>query len=101
MKKILMIGLLFISGCEGFDASRIGNNNSTGGSSTTTSYDRVAVEYVVKNRLRAKLKDPDSLEIISVEKVSPGRYGGEYGVDVTYRAKNSFGGYVVQTEYME
>lgn len=94
MKKILMIGLLFISGCEGFDASRIGNNNSTG-------YDKVAVEYVVKDRLRAKLKDPDSLEIISIEKVSPGRYGGEYGVNVTYRAKNGFGGYVVEMEYME
>ena len=98
MKKILMIGLLFISGCEGFDASRIGNNNST-------EYDvlgnRVAVEYVVKDRLRAKLKDPDSLEIISVEKVSPGRYGGEYGVDVTYRAKNSLGAFVVESEYME
>lgn len=76
-----------------------GGDNST---TKSNSWDQHAVEYVVKQRLQNILKDPSSLEIISCREVRPSRSGKQpYGADVTYRAKNSFGGYVVETIYIE
>lgn len=49
--------------------------------------------YQVEEWLKANLKDPGSLEIIEWRKVA--RDGSSYVVSVKYRAKNSFGGYVV------
>ena len=46
-----------------------------------------------RNRLKSQLRDPDSVQIIS-EEVQGGRY------NATYRAKNGFGGYVVE-DYSE
>lgn len=76
--------------------------DSTKQSNNAASWDQHAVEYVVKQRLQNILKDPSSLEIISCREVRPSRSGKQpYGADVTYRAKNSFGGYVVETIYIE
>ena len=61
--------------------------------------DPVAVKYVGKERLKAILKDPDSLEIISERVVPLGN--GKVGYECKYRAKNSFGGYTVETYYTE
>ena len=52
---------------------------------------RQAPEY-----LAANLKDPSSLEIIEWGKVK--KAGAGYSVSCTFRARNSFGGYNVQTE---
>ena len=49
----------------------------------------------VKNYLKKTLKDPDSYESIEWGKVIDNN--GTYEVKHTYRAKNSFGGYVVET----
>lgn len=60
-----------------------------------------AVRFVGRQRLEARLKDPSSLEIINEEVIKPGRYGSEVGYRAKYRAKNSFGGYVVDEFYTE
>ena len=56
-----------------------------------------AVKPVV-DFLKANLKDPDSLEFVEWSQVSLQEYKGEkyWAVRVKYRAKNSFGGYVVE-----
>ena len=51
----------------------------------------------VKKWLKANLKDPGSLEFIEWSPVSK-RDGGGFMVRVKYRAKNSFGGYVVNNK---
>ncbi|MEW6595673.1 MAG: zinc ribbon domain-containing protein [Thermodesulfobacteriota bacterium] len=48
----------------------------------------------VETWLRQNLKDPDSLEFIEWSRVVKGK--GGFMVRVKYRAKNSFGGYVVE-----
>ena len=51
-----------------------------------------AVEEYMKGRV---LKDPDSFKAVQWGPVVRGC--GEYAVRLTYRARNSFGGYVVET----
>lgn len=51
----------------------------------------------VKSWLKTNLKDPGSLEFIEWSKVSKTNDGG-FTVRVKYRAKNSFGGYVVENK---
>jgi hypothetical protein len=51
----------------------------------------------VDSWLRANLKDPHSLEYIEWSPVEK-RAGGGFMVRVKYRAKNSFGGYVVDNK---
>lgn len=53
--------------------------------------DDFTIKYVARQRLRESLRDPDSLEIIS-EEVTP-----ERGYRATFRAKNGFGGYVIDS----
>lgn len=52
----------------------------------STTPNESSMKYVGRERLRSKLRDPDSLQIIS-EKIENGEYKAEY------RAKNGFGGY--------
>lgn len=49
----------------------------------------------VKDYLRATLKDPDSLDVMEWSNVIGNDKGG-FMVRVKYRAKNSFGGYVIE-----
>lgn len=49
----------------------------------------------VEKFLKATLKDPDSLQVIEWSPVVE-RPGGGFSVRCKYRAKNSFGGYVVE-----
>ena len=51
--------------------------------------------YQVKRYLEKSLKDPDSYEGIEWGKVQ--QNGIEYKVYHKYRAKNSFGGYVIES----
>ncbi len=51
----------------------------------------------VKNWVTANVKDPDSLQFIEWSPVLP-QANGEFMVRVKYRAKNSFGGYVVEEQ---
>lgn len=51
----------------------------------------------VKNYLKANLKDPNSLKVISWSPVAK-RGDGGYQVRCKYRAKNSFGGYVISNQ---
>lgn len=53
--------------------------------------DDFARQYVAKERLKASLRDPDSLEIISSDVDSSN------GVTIKYRARNGFGGMSVET----
>jgi hypothetical protein len=53
--------------------------------------DDFARKYVAKERLKASLRDPDSLEIISSDVDSSN------GVTIKYRARNGFGGMSVET----
>lgn len=53
--------------------------------------DDSALKYVAKERLKASLRDPDSLEIISSDVDS------SKGVTIKYRARNGFGGMSVET----
>ena len=48
----------------------------------------------VKQYLKRNLKDPDSYEGIEWSKVT--KVGNQYKVRHKYRAKNSFGGYVIE-----
>ena len=50
--------------------------------------------YCVKDYLKENLKDPKSLKIINCSVVQC--KDGEYYQRVKYRAKNSFGGYVIE-----
>jgi len=66
---------------------------------TSSSPDDYAIKYVGRQRLKASLRDPDSLQIISEAVVDLG--GGEVGYRAIYRAKNGFGGYVQKEYYTE
>ena len=63
------------------------------------SSDDFTIKYVGRERLKSSLKDPGSLEIISEEVVD--LPNGGHGYRATFRAKNSFGGYVTQEFYTE
>ncbi|MDB4388210.1 hypothetical protein N9Z03_02250 [Akkermansiaceae bacterium] len=55
------------------------------------------LEPFVKDYLKQTLKDPDSYEAVSWDNFhSVG--GGKYSVSHTYRAKNSFGGFNLETQ---
>ena len=54
----------------------------------------------VESYLKRTLTDPNSLEVIQWSKVrdmTHNQYGYRYVVMVKYKAKNSFGGYVVES----
>ena len=51
--------------------------------------------HQVERYLKRNLKDPSSLNVIEWGNVVPGADGG-FMVRVKYRAKNSFGGYVIE-----
>jgi hypothetical protein len=51
--------------------------------------------YQAENYLKRNLKDPDSYEAIEWGRVLTRNNGEEYRVRCKYRAKNSFGGYVI------
>lgn len=76
------VGMLLICGMIGGCVESC----SDGGAPSAT-----AIKYVGRERLKESLKDPGSLEIIS-EEVTP-----ENGYKATFRAKNSFGGYTVDS----
>jgi hypothetical protein len=67
----------------------------------TSKIDDLSVKITARERLKSSLKDPGSLEIISERIVRPGKNGGELGYEAVYRAKNSFGGYVINDFYTE
>jgi zinc-ribbon domain len=76
------------------------SNSPSSRSSTSSSHEVVensawdASVSQVESWLKANLKDPGSLECIEWSPVSKTNDGG-FTVRVKYRAKNSFGGYVV------
>jgi len=52
----------------------------------------------VKKWFRENLNDPNSLRVMDWgEKQAVGKHGADYARTVKYRAKNSFGGYVMET----
>ena len=53
--------------------------------------------YQVKNYLKRNLKDPSSFDAIEWSPVAK-RSDGGYQVRCKYRAKNSFGGYVISNQ---
>ncbi len=53
--------------------------------------------YEVKSWLKKNVKDPDSLEFIEWSPVSKTKDGG-FTVRAKFRAKNSFGGYVIENK---
>lgn len=53
--------------------------------------------YQVERYLKRNLKDPDSYQGIEWSRVAPSDDGGYY-VRHTYRAKNGFGGYVIENK---
>lgn len=56
--------------------------------------EEIALDVIEKNFIKTLLKDPDSYRAINkkVTKMS----NGDYQIYIKYRAKNSFGGYVVE-----
>ena len=82
---------LVIAGCLiGFNAP-----------STSSKPDDTSLKYVWRQRLKDRLRDPSSLEIISEELIRPGRNGSKVGYQAKFRAKNGFGGHNVETFYTE
>lgn len=89
---LILLGLLVLMGIGSMLAS---NNKSS------PSTDDLSVKTVARDRLRAKLKDPGSLEIIEERVERPSRSGRPLGYWCKYRAKNGFGGYTVEEWYDE
>lgn len=81
----------------------VGDSSRDSGSGTNHSNSdfEISAKIVGRDRLKAQLRDPDSLQIISEQIVRPGRNGGTVGYECRYRAKNGFGGYMVDTFYTE
>jgi hypothetical protein len=77
---IILIIMVMISGISGC---------GTG----TGEPDDFTIKYVGRQKLKESLRDPSSLEIIS-EEVTP-----EKGYKATFRAKNGFGGYSIDSVY--
>lgn len=63
--------------------------------------DSTTILILGRQEIRETLKDPDSLQIIKEKTLSPGKNGATWGYEATYRAKNSFGGYVQENFYHE
>ncbi|MEK6860020.1 MAG: hypothetical protein AABX54_04365 [Nanoarchaeota archaeon] len=63
--------------------------------------DDATIRIVARQRLKDKLRDPDSLQIIEEKVIRPGKYGSDVGYWCKYRAKNGFGGYTVEESYDE
>jgi hypothetical protein len=78
-----------------------GSDDGARSADGTARPDDVTIKQVGRDRLRATLREPDSLEIIEERLVRPARNGGEVGYYVKYRAKNGFGGYAVDEFYTE
>ncbi len=86
MKRILLTLSLLLFGC--------------GGPSTSAPTDDFTIKYTGRKCLESRLRDPDSLHIISERVVRPGSNNCRFGYHAKYRAKNGFGGYVVETFYV-
>ena len=69
--------------------------------STSSKPDDTSLKYVGRQRLKDRLRDPSSLEIISEELIRPGRNGSKVGYQAKFRAKNGFGGHNIETFYTE
>jgi hypothetical protein len=63
--------------------------------------DDLDIKLAGRARLKQSLNDPSSLEIIDEQLVKPGRQGASVGYQAKFRAKNGFGGYVVDSYYTE
>jgi hypothetical protein len=104
---LLVIALLVVIGSFSSGGSSGSSSPARSNSSSNTSISRPAEMVInsawdgsvsqVKTWLKANLKDPKSLECIEWSKVSKQSDGG-YMVRVKYRAKNGFGGYVVENK---
>ena len=90
-KTYTIFAALVVGGCLiGFNAP-----------STSSKPDDTSIKYVGRQRLKDRLRDPSSLEIVSEELIRPGRNGGKVGYQAKFRAKNGFGGHNVETFYTE
>ena len=63
--------------------------------------DDTSIKCMGRQRLKSRLRDPSSLEIISEELIRPGRNGGKVGYQAKFRANNGLGGHNVETFYTE
>jgi len=91
---VCMLFVLWFSGIFTPNSSNEGIPNSNGSSVQNSEWDSSV--HQVKNWLKKELKDPESLEFIDWSPVEKTDYG--YMVRTRYRAKNSFGGYVIENK---
>jgi len=106
-KKGLQVGCLIMFAamivCTIYGSNSSSNKSSYSSSSRSSSYEVVQNSEwdgsvsQVKSWLKANTKDPKSLEFIEWSPVTK-QADGTYFVRVKYRAKNSFGGYVVENK---
>ncbi len=100
---IVIFFALFLFGV--FSSPSTSSSDSTRRRKSSTSSSREVVEnsgwdgsvLQVKSWLKSNLKDPGSLEFVEWSAVQKTSDGG-FMVRVKYRAKNSFGGYVVENK---
>jgi hypothetical protein len=85
---ILVVGFFTLIG-------NLSDSNKSGKPDDTT------IKVLCRQKLQERLRDPDSLQIISEKLVRPGKLGGEVGYECKYRAKNGFGGLTVDSFYTE
>ena len=101
----LMVGVLLISYVIKTEKSkrRLGMSNDTKkekicpppvGHISTGYYGQCPENFQKLLLLKNSLKDPSSLEVISVEQLEEGK------IKVKFRAKNGFGGYNVETKIL-
>ncbi|MFZ5804893.1 MAG: hypothetical protein ACOY7U_08580 [Acidobacteriota bacterium] len=101
-RAIGCLSIIAISFVLGVIDSFFSSDSPSSSKSTTSSPSEVVKNsawdgsvWQVESWLKANLKDPDSLEFIEWSPVQKTRDGG-FMVRAKYRAKNSFGGYVVE-----
>ena len=93
----VLVGLFFLSTIiAAFNGEIDSQPHSTSGGEAVTNSQWDASVWQVKSWLNANLKDPDSLEYLEWSAVVETSDG--YIVRVKYRAKNSFGGYVLSNQ---
>ena len=93
---LIVIIIIIIVGLVNFFYPSSSPNNSASQETVVNSSWDGSVDQV-KSWLKGNLKDPDSLQFIEWSSVSKTNDGG-FMVRVKYRAKNSFGGYVVENK---
>lgn len=97
--SIVVIFFVFylIGSFSSSDSSKSNGSNASGSREVVVNNAWDGSVSQVKSWLNANLKDPNSLEFIEWSPVSKTKEGG-FMVRVKYRAKNSFGGYVVENK---